>query len=53
MPIMGQDWEYQFYIDVEFSDYELYMQSFEAIRPFTSDLSILGEYKRGKTILNI
>jgi prephenate dehydratase len=53
MPIMGKDWEYQFYIDVEFTDYELYQQSIEAIRPFTSDLGILGEYKRGKSILNI
>jgi prephenate dehydratase len=53
MPIMGKDWEYQFYIDVEFSDYELYMQSIEAIKPFTSDLGILGEYRRGKSILNI
>ena len=53
MPIMGKDWEYQFYIDVEFSDYELYLQSYEAIRPFTSDLGILGEYKRGKSIINV
>jgi prephenate dehydratase len=53
MPIMGKDWEYQFYIDVEFSDYELYMQSIEAIKPFTSDLGILGEYKRGKSVLNV
>jgi prephenate dehydratase len=53
MPIMGKDWEYQFYIDVEFSDYQLYVQSIQAIRPFTSDLGILGEYKRGKSILSI
>ncbi len=52
MPIMGKDWEYQFYIDVEFTDYELYTQSIEAIRPFTSDLGILGEYIRGKSIVN-
>lgn len=53
MPIIGKDWEYQFYIDVEFSDYDLYTQSIAAIRPFTSDLGILGEYKRGKSIMNI
>jgi prephenate dehydratase len=53
MPIMGRDWEYQFYIDVEFDDYELYTQSIEAIKPFTSDLGILGEYKRGKSVLNV
>jgi prephenate dehydratase len=52
MPIIGRDWEYQFYVDVEFTDYELYQQSLEAIKPFTSDLGILGEYQRGKSIFN-
>ncbi len=53
MPIIGEDWEYQFYIDVEIADYDLYLQSIEAIKPFTSDLGILGEYKRGKSIVNV
>jgi len=53
MPIIGEDWEYQFYIDVEIADYKLYLQSVEAIKPFTSDLGILGEYKRGKSIVNV
>jgi prephenate dehydratase len=52
MPIIGRDWEYQFYRDVEINDYELYTQSLVAIKPFTSDLGILGEYKRGKSIIN-
>jgi len=53
MPIIGEDWEYQFYVDVEFSDVVLYQQSITAIKPFTSDLGILGEYKRGKSIMNV
>jgi len=53
MPIMGEDWEYQFYVDVEFSDWDLYKKSIEAIEPFTSDLGILGEYKRGRSIVNV
>ncbi len=53
MPIVGKDWEYQFYVDIEFSDYDLYKQSIEAIRPFTADLGILGEYVRGQSIINI
>jgi prephenate dehydratase len=51
MPIMGKDWEYQFYIDLLFDDYIMYKQSLEAIKPFTSDLGILGEYIKGKSIL--
>ena len=52
MPIMGRDWEYQFYIDVEVHDYELYTQAIEAIKPFTSELGILGEYSKGLSIIN-
>ncbi len=51
MPIVGRDWEYQFYVDVEFNNLERYRQSLEAIRPFTSDLGILGEYQKGKSII--
>jgi prephenate dehydratase len=51
MPIMGKDWEYQFYIDLLFDDYKMYRQSLEAIKPFTSNLGILGEYIKGQSIL--
>ncbi len=51
MPIMGRDWEYQFYVDLMFDDYDWYKKSIEAIRPFTSDLGILGEYVKGKSIM--
>ena len=51
MPIMGKDWEYQFYVDVMFDDYEWYKKSIEAIRPFTSELGVLGEYEKGKSIM--
>lgn len=51
LPIIGKDWEYQFYVDVEFDDYEIYNQALSAIKPFTSGLEILGEYKRGKSIM--
>lgn len=53
MPIMGRDWEYQFYIDVEIHDYELYSQAITAIKPFTSELGILGKYLKGKSIINV
>ncbi|MFW5819912.1 MAG: prephenate dehydratase [Bacteroidota bacterium] len=51
MPIMGRDWEYQFYADLTFDDYDWYRKSLEAIRPFTSELGILGEYEKGKSIM--
>lgn len=51
LPIMGKDWEYQFYVDVIFDDYDWYKKSLEAIRPFTSELGILGEYIKGKSFI--
>lgn len=49
MPIIGKDWEYQFFVDLEIDNYTLYTQAIDAIKPFTSDLQILGEYLKGKS----
>ncbi len=51
MPLIGKDWEYQFYVDLIINDYKLYTQAIEAIKPFTSNLLILGEYLKGKSIM--
>jgi prephenate dehydratase len=51
MPIIGKEWEYQFYVDLEIEDYLLYKQAVEAIKPFTSNLQMLGEYMKGKSIM--
>lgn len=48
LPIIGREWEYLFYVDVQFTDYTRYTQGIDAIRPLTSDLKILGEYIHGK-----
>ncbi|MDR1091440.1 MAG: prephenate dehydratase [Prevotella sp.] len=48
LPIIGREWEYQFYIDVKFSDMERYHQSLDAIRPLISELKLLGEYPEGR-----
>jgi len=52
MPIIGRNWEYQFYIDVEFENYEIYRQAVKAVEPFTSNICILGEYYKGKVFID-
>lgn len=48
LPIIGREWEYQFYVDMQYDDYERYLQSLEAIRPLTKDLISLGDYAEGE-----
>lgn len=49
LPIIGREWEYQFYVDLTFSDYLRYKQSIAAITPLTKELKTLGEYAEGKS----
>jgi len=51
MPIVGKDWEYMFFVDVEINDYAMYKRSLEAIGPFTPSIGILGEYRKGKSVI--
>lgn len=48
LPIIGKEWEYQFYIDLTFIDYNRYRQSIDAIMPLISRLKVLGEYREEK-----
>ena len=48
LPIIGREWEYQFYIDLSYDDYERYRQAVDAIDPLTKDVIILGDYEEGK-----
>ena len=50
LPIIGQEWEYLFYIDVQITDYQRYRQSLDAIRPLTRKLRELGEYEAADTL---
>lgn len=49
LPIIGREWEYQFYVDFKFDDLERYKQSLVAIKPLISELRSLGEYPEGPT----
>lgn len=51
LPIIGREWEYQFYVDVVFDDLLRYKQSIVAIGPLTKELKILGEYEDAKSSL--
>ncbi len=44
MPIIGREWEYQFYVDLTFTSQERYHQALAAIEPLTHNLKSLGEY---------
>ena len=52
LPILGREWEYQFYINLTFDNYTRYRQSLDAIRPLTKDFQLLGEYKAAVTPLD-
>lgn len=49
LPIIGREWEYQFYVDVVFDNVLRYKQSITAIMPLIKELKILGEYEEGKS----
>ena len=51
LPIIGRDWEYLFYVDLEFVDYNLYKKCIEAVRPLLDSIKILGEYQKGRKII--
>lgn len=48
LPIIGREWEYQFYVDVKYADYDRYKQSLHAVLPLISELKVLGEYPDGR-----
>lgn len=52
LPVIGHEWEYQFYVDFKFSDLERYKQSLTAIKPLTKEFKSLGEYCEGTTPSN-
>jgi prephenate dehydratase len=50
VPIPEQEWKYSFHADMEFDTIDQYERVMEKIKPMTESLTILGVYKKGKTI---
>ena len=48
LPIIGQEWQYMFYIDLSFNDEKRYQQAVNAITPLTRELKQLGTYENGR-----
>lgn len=50
-PVLGQEWEYFFHLDLEFDDYDIYKRSLKIIDKNVNELNILGEYTTGEKYL--
>ncbi|WP_207496088.1 prephenate dehydratase [Aridibaculum aurantiacum] len=50
MPIPGSDWKYSFHADMEFDNIKKFDNALQKIQPLTQELTVLGLYKKGKTI---
>lgn len=45
LPIIGREWEYQFYITLNYDNYTRYRQGIDAVAPLLKDFKVLGEYE--------
>ena len=50
VPIPEQEWKYSFHADMEFDNIDQYQKVMETIKPITESLTVLGVYRKGKTI---
>ena len=51
VPILWEEFRYHFLVDLTFDNHERYLQSLEAIRPLTVDLTKLGDYSKGQRVI--
>ncbi|HRH57779.1 MAG TPA: prephenate dehydratase [Chitinophagales bacterium] len=51
LPVVGEEWQYYMYADLEFDDADEYKKMLIEIEPLTKELKILGEYMQGNKIL--
>jgi prephenate dehydratase len=51
LPVIGEEWQYYMYADLEFDDIDAYRKMLIEIESLTKELKILGEYKQGEKII--
>lgn len=51
LPVIGEEWQYYMYADLEIEDKNAYQTMKKQIEPLCKELKILGEYERGKKII--
>ena len=51
LPVVGEEWQYYMYADLEFDDVDSYKKMLLEIEPLTKELKILGEYKQGEKLI--
>ncbi|MEM6263569.1 MAG: prephenate dehydratase [Bacteroidota bacterium] len=47
LPIIGQEWEYFFHLDIEFDALSAFQEALTQIQPQVNELKVLGAYPRG------
>lgn len=50
LPVIGEEWQYYMYADLEFDDVDSYRKMLSDIEPITKELKVLGEYQQGEKI---
>lgn len=51
LPVIGEEWQYYMYADLEFNNVDEYRKMLLEIEPLTKELKILGEYKQGEKVI--
>lgn len=50
-PIVGREWEYWMFMDLEFTDRDVFNRAINDVEPATETVKILGIYEKGETIV--
>lgn len=51
LPVIGEEWQYYMYADLEFESYDDYLKMINDIEQYCTELKVLGVYQQGEKIL--